>query len=62
MLEQFGELHKTLPIIQALRQHVGRQHFRDYGHFVTTDIKDLCDAATRRFERGLNVKPSNTTP
>jgi len=31
MFEQFGELDKTLPVVKALRQHVGRQRFRDYG-------------------------------
>ncbi len=32
MLEQFGEGKKPLPVVQALRQHVGRQHFLDDGH------------------------------
>ena len=32
MLEQLGENHEALPLAQALRQHVGRQHFRENGH------------------------------
>jgi hypothetical protein len=32
MFEQLGEKHEALPLAQALRQHVGRQHFLDDGH------------------------------
>jgi hypothetical protein len=32
MLEQLGEKHEALPLAQALRQHVGRQHFLEDGH------------------------------
>src|SRR5207249_5837465 len=33
MLEQFGEEHEPLPLAQALRQHVCRQHFLEDGHW-----------------------------
>src|SRR6266851_8083481 len=44
MLEQFRKGEKALPVIQAPRQHVGRQHFLDDGHREGKDLgvgKDL---------------------
>jgi len=32
MLEQFRKAQKALPVIEALRQHIGRQRFPDDRH------------------------------
>jgi hypothetical protein len=32
MLEQLREEQEALPVVQTLRQHVGRKRFPDHGH------------------------------
>jgi hypothetical protein len=55
MLEQFREAEKTLPVVEPLRQHVGRKHFLDNGHCNAPALKETCIEKSSVEKRNVNA-------